>query len=236
VCLDARLHGRRFGLCHAHPPPPPAISVSVTPPSASVLLGNSRTLTATVTNTTDTSVAWSVNNIPGGSQSTGTITAAGVYTPSADLPSPAIVHSGGVRFRVSADPRVRAHAGIQPLRGVCCNDVPLRASAWHIFWNAVHRPAARRSAGRRRSHGAVRFVSGPGGYSQHRFAQRPHIPGQSAFVTRIAARRDGNLLRACGCGGCIERCSDRSYARRLELCRARSGAVRWNLRNRPSAG
>lgn len=73
------------------PPPPPAISVSVTPPSGSILLGNSQTLTATVTNTTDTSVTWSVNNIPGGSPSAGTINSAGVYTAPADLPSPVVV-------------------------------------------------------------------------------------------------------------------------------------------------
>jgi hypothetical protein len=36
-------------------------------------------------------VTWSVNNIPGGSPSAGTITAAGVYTAPTDLPSPAIV-------------------------------------------------------------------------------------------------------------------------------------------------
>jgi hypothetical protein len=36
-------------------------------------------------------VTWSVNNIPGGSLSMGTITAAGVYTAPTDLPSPVIV-------------------------------------------------------------------------------------------------------------------------------------------------
>jgi hypothetical protein len=72
-------------------PPPPSVTVTVTPTTGSVLLGNSQTLNATVTNTADTSVTWSVNNIPGGSQSMGTITAAGLYTAPIDLPSPAIV-------------------------------------------------------------------------------------------------------------------------------------------------
>jgi hypothetical protein len=49
------------------------------------------TFTATVTNTTDTSVAWSVNGIASGNAATGAITAAGVYTAPADLPSPATV-------------------------------------------------------------------------------------------------------------------------------------------------
>ncbi len=61
------------------------------PASASVVLGNQATFTATVTNTTDTSVSWSVNSIPGGNVSLGTITFAGVYTAPADLPSPATV-------------------------------------------------------------------------------------------------------------------------------------------------
>ncbi len=49
------------------------------------------TLTATVTNTSDTSVAWSVNGIAGGNSTVGIITTTGVYTAPADLPSPATV-------------------------------------------------------------------------------------------------------------------------------------------------
>jgi len=73
------------------PPPPPPIVVTVTPASGSILLGNSQTFAATVTNTTDTSVTWSVDGIAGGNASTGTITSAGVYTAPADLPSQATV-------------------------------------------------------------------------------------------------------------------------------------------------
>jgi hypothetical protein len=77
------------------PPPPqpplPSIGVTVTPTSGSVLLGNSQTLTATVTNATDTSVIWSVNGVASGITSSGTITSAGMYTAPGDLPSPAIV-------------------------------------------------------------------------------------------------------------------------------------------------
>jgi hypothetical protein len=72
-------------------PPPPSVTVTVTPTTGSVLLGNSQTLTATVTNTTDTSVSWSVNGVPGGSAPAGTITSTGVYTAPVNLPSPAIV-------------------------------------------------------------------------------------------------------------------------------------------------
>jgi hypothetical protein len=73
------------------PPPPPSIDVTVAPKSGSVLLGNTATFTAKVTNTTDTVVSWSVNGTAGGSATAGTITPDGVYTAPADLPSPATV-------------------------------------------------------------------------------------------------------------------------------------------------
>src|SRR5712691_10802839 len=69
------------------PPPPASITVTITPGSASVVLGNTQTFSATVTNATDTSVTWSVNGIAGGSVSAGAISAAGVYTAPADLPA-----------------------------------------------------------------------------------------------------------------------------------------------------
>jgi hypothetical protein len=73
------------------PPPPPTITVTVSPASGSVLLGGQATFTATVTNTTDTAVSWSVSGVPGGNTALGTITSSGVYTAPADLPSPATV-------------------------------------------------------------------------------------------------------------------------------------------------
>src|SRR5215470_15511937 len=69
------------------PPPPPAITVSVSPLAGTVLIGNQLTFTATVTNTADTNVSWSVNGIAGGDSSVGTITANGAYTAPADLPA-----------------------------------------------------------------------------------------------------------------------------------------------------
>ncbi len=66
-------------------PPPPDVTVSVAPTSASVLLGETQTFTATVTNSTNTSVTWSVNGIQGGNATLGTINASGVYTSPGDL-------------------------------------------------------------------------------------------------------------------------------------------------------
>lgn len=73
------------------PPPPPSITVTVEPATGSVVLGNQLTFSATVTNTTDTGVSWSVSGIAGGNSVVGTITSAGVYTAPADLPAMAVV-------------------------------------------------------------------------------------------------------------------------------------------------
>ena len=72
-------------------PPPPGVTVSLSPGSASVLLGEPQTFTATVSNSTNIAVAWSVNGIPGGNTTVGTISASGVYTSPGDLPIPASV-------------------------------------------------------------------------------------------------------------------------------------------------
>ncbi len=68
------------------PPPPPSIQVVVTPNSGTVLLGETLPFTATVSNSSDTSVIWSVNGITGGSAQAGTISADGLYMAPADLP------------------------------------------------------------------------------------------------------------------------------------------------------
>jgi hypothetical protein len=73
------------------PPPPPSITVAVSPASGTVLLGNAQSFSATVSNTTNTSVTWSVNGVAGGSPASGTITSNGLYAAPADLPSAATV-------------------------------------------------------------------------------------------------------------------------------------------------
>ncbi len=73
------------------PPPPPAVTVTVAPSSASVPLGEPQTFTATVSNAASTAVNWSVNGIPGGNTTVGTVDAGGVYTAPANLPAPASV-------------------------------------------------------------------------------------------------------------------------------------------------
>ena len=67
------------------PPPPPSITVSVTPSTGSVLLGETLSFSAVVSNTTDIAVIWSVNGIAGGSAQAGTISADGIYTAPTDV-------------------------------------------------------------------------------------------------------------------------------------------------------
>jgi len=70
---------------------PSAVNVNVSPTTASVLLGNQQTFTATVTNSDDKTVVWTINGIDGGGQTVGTITDAGIYTaPNIIIPSGAV--------------------------------------------------------------------------------------------------------------------------------------------------
>lgn len=71
-----------------NPPPPAAITVSVTPGSGSVQVGASQQFAATVANSADQTVTWKVNGTAGGAVGTGLITAGGLYTAPAVMPSP----------------------------------------------------------------------------------------------------------------------------------------------------
>ena len=63
----------------------PAVTISG---ASQARLGSTVQLSATVTNTSNTAVTWQVNGVAGGSSATGTISAAGLYTPPATIPSP----------------------------------------------------------------------------------------------------------------------------------------------------
>lgn len=65
------------------------IRVSIAPLSATVGLSETFQFLATVTGTTNTAVNWSVNDVAGGNSTVGTISATGLYTAPATLPSPA---------------------------------------------------------------------------------------------------------------------------------------------------
>ena len=71
--------------------PVPVIAISVSPGSMSLIVGGSQQFTASVQNTSNTAVTWQVNGVPGGNSTVGTISANGMYTAPASVPSPATV-------------------------------------------------------------------------------------------------------------------------------------------------
>lgn len=91
------------------PIPPSSVTVSVTPSSPNVLLGNSQQFSATVTGTSDTSVAWTVNGVAGGNSMVGTISSAGLYSAPKDLPA---LSNVSVAATSQADPTKQGNATV----------------------------------------------------------------------------------------------------------------------------
>ena len=85
------------------------VTVTLAPASSTIRCGATLSFTAKVANTTDSVVTWQVNGQAGGSASVGTISATGVYTAPADLPSPAAVTVTAVSH---ADPAAKASATV----------------------------------------------------------------------------------------------------------------------------
>ena len=72
------------------PPPQPAIvSVTVSPATGAVLLGNTMQFSATVSNSSNAAVTWSVDGVSGGNSSVGTVSSTGVFTAPQTLPQAA---------------------------------------------------------------------------------------------------------------------------------------------------
>ena len=69
----------------------PVITLVVDPDQTNVPPGQTQLFKATLTNTTNTAVAWFVNDIAGGNAALGTISAAGLYTAPVTVPNPATV-------------------------------------------------------------------------------------------------------------------------------------------------
>lgn len=87
ACLQAGCAAVRSGT-KTQQPPPTQVQVSVSPNPANVRAGSFQQFTATVTGSTNSTVTWSVNNVPGGNSTTGTITSSGNYSAPATLPNP----------------------------------------------------------------------------------------------------------------------------------------------------
>ena len=90
-------------------PPPASITVSLSPASVTISLGESQTFLATVNNSTNIAVTWTVNGISGGNSTIGTIDTNGIYT------SPTVLPASGpivVQAVSNADPTKSATADI----------------------------------------------------------------------------------------------------------------------------
>ena len=68
-----------------------AVTVVLSPTSASLTTGATQQFTATVSNTTNTTVAWTVNGISQGNSTVGFISSTGLYTAPNSVPTPATV-------------------------------------------------------------------------------------------------------------------------------------------------
>jgi hypothetical protein len=88
---------------------PANILITIHPLSATVYLGQAQQFQSTVTGTSNTAVTWSVNGIPDGNSSYGTISEGGQYTAPAVLPNPASIT---VTATSSADQSVTASATV----------------------------------------------------------------------------------------------------------------------------
>lgn len=83
--------------------------MTITPGISTVLLGNTQTFRAQVSNASNTAVNWNVNGVPGGNSAVGTISTSGLYTAPLDLPANA---STQVTATSLADPTKSASAQV----------------------------------------------------------------------------------------------------------------------------
>jgi chitodextrinase len=88
----------------------PVVQVSITPTSANVDVGTgTQSFSATVTNSTNTAVSWQVGSVAGGNATLGLVSASGMYSAPASLPTPATVTVTAVS---AADPTKQASATV----------------------------------------------------------------------------------------------------------------------------
>ena len=72
-------------------PPPQSVTINIIESAASVEVGHTFLFHYSVSNSTNTSCSWSVNDVAGGNNTVGTIDAGGLYTAPAAVPNPAQV-------------------------------------------------------------------------------------------------------------------------------------------------
>lgn len=93
-----------FAGCGSQSNSPAAVTVAIAGPQ-SVTIGSPAQYTATVTGSSNQAVTWSVNQVAGGNTAVGTISASGLYTPPATLPSSSAVTLTATSQANTADSR-----------------------------------------------------------------------------------------------------------------------------------
>jgi len=88
------------------------VAVSITPTSATIPVGQSQQFQATVTNSSDTTVTWSVDGIAGGNAQVGTITASGVYTAPSSTSSHTVAATSNADSSATATAQVTTTAAL----------------------------------------------------------------------------------------------------------------------------
>jgi len=94
--------------------PPPNISVTISPKRAAITTGQTQSFSASVTGSSNTSVTWEVDTLPGGNSSVGTIDATGKYTP----PPTGAAHTVTGRSQADTTKTASANLGVTDLAGV----------------------------------------------------------------------------------------------------------------------
>ncbi len=115
------------------------VVVAVSPGTASLNTGATQSFTATVSGTANTAVTWSVNSVVGGDATVGTISAAGLYTAPATVPTPASV---SVRATSVADPAVSAVAAVTLAAAPAGGTGPGNVAAARFLEQAAYGPTS----------------------------------------------------------------------------------------------
>jgi hypothetical protein len=87
----------------------PPVGITISPTAATIRVNRSRQFTATIQNSSNTSLIWKVNGITGGNPAAGTISSSGVYRAPSSVPRPAVV---AVSATAAADQTKTATASV----------------------------------------------------------------------------------------------------------------------------
>ncbi|MFZ0820338.1 MAG: hypothetical protein WAM91_09735 [Candidatus Acidiferrales bacterium] len=173
------------------PPPPPPVTVLVSPSAVSVPLGGTSQFNAVVSNTTNTGVTWSVNGVPGGTSTAGTISASGLFTAPQNMPQAATV---SVMATSLADPTATSTASATITSDIAVSVSPANANvelganqifAAHITSSGSPNAAVTWSlAGANCSNGSCGALDASGNYTAPQIL--PTAPSASVIARSVA--------------------------------------------------